>query len=46
MAVKMSKAPIMFIAIGGAVVVVELIAMIAISRKLKKIGKRNSAGLY
>lgn len=46
MAEKMSKAPIMFIAIGGAVIVVELIAMIAISIKMKKIGKRNSEGLY
>ena len=26
--------------------VAELIAMIAISRKMKKIGKRNSEGLY
>ena len=37
MAEKMSKAPILFIVIGVAVIVVELIAIIAISRKLKKI---------
>lgn len=46
MAEKMSKAPILFIVIGVAVIVVELIAIIAISRKLKKIGKRNSEGIY
>ena len=46
MAKEMSKAPILFIVIGGAVIVVELIAMITISRKLKKIGKRNSERLY
>lgn len=44
MAKAMSKTPIIFIVIGGVVIVVELIAMIAISRKLKKIGKRNSEG--
>lgn len=46
MAEKMSEGPIIFIAIGGAVIVVELIAMIAISRKMKKIGKSNSEGIY
>ena len=46
MAEKMCKAPKMFMVIGGAIIVVELIAMITISRKLKKIGKRNSERLY
>lgn len=46
MAKEMSEAPIIFIVIGVAVIVVELIAIIAISRKLKKIGKRNSEGIY
>ena len=46
MAEKMSEGPIIFIAIGGAVMVVELIAAIVISRKMKKIGKRNSEGIY
>ena len=46
MAEKMSKAPILFIVIGVAVIVVELIAMIAISRKMKKIVKSNSEGIY
>ena len=46
MAEKISKAPIMFIAIGGAIMVVELIAAIVISRKMKKIGKSNSEGIY
>ena len=46
MAKEMSEAPIIFIVIGVAVIVVELIAIIVISRKLKKIGKRNSEGIY
>ncbi len=46
MAEEMSKAPIMFIVIGVAGIAIELIVMIVIFRKLKKIGKRNSEGIY
>lgn len=46
MAEKMCKAPKMFMVIGGAIIVVELIGLIVISRKMKKIVKRNSDGIY
>ena len=46
MAEKMCKAPKMFMVIGGAIIVVELIGLIVLSRKMKKIVKRNSDGIY
>ncbi len=46
MAEKMCKAPIMFIVIGVAGIAIELIGLIVISRKMKKIVKRNSDGIY